>query len=145
MKHWLNLVLVLCVLVAGASLWVAGGKPLPQLLRRPTPTPAALALPTLDRPVRLAILNGTRVDGLANTFGLSLPVIGCLAERVGNAPHRDFAHTLLVNRKLDDATAAAIAERLGGVTVLRETDVRTTEDAVLVVGADYEAVLRLLD
>jgi hypothetical protein len=140
MKFWLNVVLVLCVLAAGASLWVASGRPLPQPLRR-SPPPVVLPLPTLDQPARLAILNGTRVDGLANTFSLSVPQIGCVAERVGNAPHRHYARTLLVNRKLDDATAAAIAQKLGGVPVLKETDVRTTEDAVLVVGGDYQTVL----
>ncbi len=141
----MNVVLVLCVLAAGASMWVASGRPLPRLLCRTGPEPAALPLPVLDHPVRLAILNGTRVDGLANTFSLGVPVIGCVAERVGNAPHRNFAHTLLVNRKLDDATANAIAQRLGGLPVLKETDVRTTEDAVLVVGADHAAVLRQLE
>jgi hypothetical protein len=145
MRRGLNVLLVLCVLAAGASMWVARGRPLPQLVRRSGPAPAALPLPTLDHPARLAILNGTRVDGLANTFGLSVPVIGCVAERVGNAPHRDFARTLLVNRKLDDATAAAIAQRLGGLPVLKETDMRTTEDAVLVVGEDYAAVLQQLE
>ncbi len=145
MRRWLNVVLVLCVLAAGASLWVASGRSLPQPARRSPAAPATLPLPTLDRPARLAILNGTRIDGLANTFGLSVPQIGCVAERVGNAPHRNFARTLLVNRKLDDATASAIAQRLGGLPVLKETDVRTTEDAVLVLGGDYEAVLRLLD
>jgi hypothetical protein len=145
MKRWLNVVLVLCVLAAGASMWIASGRPLPSVLRRPAPEPAALPLPTLDHPVRLAVLNGTRVDGLANAFSLGLPLIGCVAERVGNAPHRAFARTLLVNRKLDDATAAAIAQRLGGLPVLEEADARTTEDAVLVVGADYEAVLRTIE
>ncbi len=145
MRGWLNVVLVLCVLAAGASLWVAEGRPLPPWLRRPAPELAVLPLPTLAQPARLAILNGTRVDGLANTFSLATPVIGCVAERVGNAPHRNFVRTLLVNRKLDDATAGAIAQRLGGVPVLKETDVRTTEDAVLVVGGDYQVVLATLE
>jgi hypothetical protein len=145
MKRWLNVLLVLCVLAAGASMWVARGRPLPNLLRRPAPEPAVVPLPTLDHPARLAILNGTRVDGLANTFSLAMPVIGCVGERVGNAPHRKFARTLLINRKLDDATADAIAQRLGGLPVLKEMDARTTEDAVLVVGADYETVLQRLE
>ncbi len=145
MRGLLNVVLVLCVLAAGASLWVARGRPSPPWLRRPAPEAAVLPLPTLAHPARLAILNGTRVEGLANTFSLSVPAIGCVAERVGNAPHRNFARTLLVNRKLDDATANAIAQRLGGVVLLRETDARATEDAVLVVGADYEAVLKEIE
>lgn len=144
MKLWLNVLLVLCVLAAGASLWVASGRPLPVPLRR-EPAPVVLPLPTLAQPARLAILNGTSVDGLANTFSLSVPQIGCVAERVGNAPHRNYARTLLINRKLDDATAAAIAEKLGGLPLLKETDARTTEDAVLVVGGDYQAVLENIE
>ena len=97
---------MLCVLAAGASLWVAKAGRCRHALRRSPPEPAVLPLPTLDQPARLAILNGTRVDGLANTFSLASPLIGCVAERVGNAPHRNFVRTLLVNRKLDDATAA---------------------------------------
>ena len=74
-----------------------------------------------------------------------LPLLGCVVERVGNAPHNDHARSLLVNRRLDSKTAAALAGRLGGLPVLREADSRTTEDAVLVLGQDHEHLLRRLD
>lgn len=145
MRKLLNVVLVLCVLAAGASLWYAKGKPLPSALHRQEAAPEVLPLPTLDNPAHLAILNGTEVDGLANTFGLELTAIGCVPQRVGNAPHRHYEKSILINRKLDDAVAAAIAHRLGGLTVQTEVDDRATEDAVLVVGADYQAVLTSLE
>ena len=135
--------LVLAVIAAAVSIWVGRGRPLPAWtgrVVRSAPAADATPLPSLDRPARLAILNGTGVTGLANTFALAVPQVGCVAERVGNAPHRHFERTLLVNRRLAGETVAAIGARLG-VTVLQERDDATTEDAVLVVGADYRDVL----
>ena len=95
------------------------------------------ALSESDAPIHLSVLNGTSEAGLARKFSLVLGRAGCVAESVGNAPHREFAHSLLINRKLSEGRAAELARRLGGIRVIREWDDRCSEDAVLVLGGDY--------
>ena len=89
-----------------------------------------------ETPIHLVVLNGTSEFGLARGVGLLLGRVGCVAERVGNAPHRNFVRTFLVNRRLSDRQAADLARRLGGIRVIREWDGRGGEDAILILGAD---------
>jgi hypothetical protein len=93
-----------------------------------------------QKPVHLVVLNGTGIAGLAREVSLELAVAGCVIERVANAPHENYARTLLVNRSLARDRAQTLADLLGGVTLLREWDDRGTEDAVLVLGADHRDV-----
>lgn len=88
--------------------------------------------------IHLVVLNGTNEAGLAREVGLLLGRAGCVAENVGNAPHRGYAKTFLVNRRLADRKAGELASLLGGVRILREMDNRGSEDAVLVLGQDWE-------
>jgi hypothetical protein len=97
-----------------------------------------------ERPVHLLVLNGTAIDGLAHEIGMAVSLAGCVVERVSNAPHDRFARSLLVNRRLTPNRVARLAERLGGLPVLEERDPRTTEDAVLVLGADHERIRQAL-
>jgi len=114
----------------------------------PDPEPEAVAGFQEDHadpgPVHLRVLNGTPRPGLAREFGLLLGRTGCVAETVDNAPHDRFPRTMLVNRRLDDDRARDLAGRFGGIPVIREWDDRTSEDAVLVLGADHVAVRRKL-
>ena len=87
--------------------------------------------------VHLVVLNGTEVPDLAGDLSLLLGSAGCVADRIGNAPHARFTASLLVNRRLDDDRAAELARRLGGPVLLLERDPGATEDAVLVLGADH--------
>ena len=84
------------------------------------------------------------LQGLAREFSLLLVPAGCVTEAVANAPAGDWNCSLLVNRRLEPRRAAALAARLGGVPVVREWDSRTTEDAVLVLGQDWETMHRVL-
>jgi hypothetical protein len=90
--------------------------------------------------VHLAVLNGTTTAGLAREFGLILTTAGCVTAQISNAPHQHFPQTLLVNRRLSLPAAAALAARLGEIPFITEKDPRTTEDAVLVLGADCDRV-----
>lgn len=136
---WLLIVVAICAL----SLWF--GKDLIRIPKgftreelssnRPETT---FALSAEESPIHLVVLNGTREPGLAREVSLLLGRAGCVAERVGNAPHRDFARSFLVNRRLSDRQASDLARRLGGIRLIREWDGREGEDAVLVLGADWK-------
>lgn len=130
---WLGLAVVLCA----ASLWagVRGRDRAPA-------DGAAAAVP--DRPVHLRVLNATDQAGLARELGLALGAAGLVIGGVGNAPAPAPAATLLVNRRLPEAAARRLAERLGGLPVVREWDDRCSEDAVLVLAADWRRVREAL-
>ena len=127
---WLLLAVALC----GLSLWAGvrgGGAP---------PGPDAAPLP----PLHVRVLNGTEDPGVARDVGRRLGAAGHVIEGVGNAPRLLPGRTLLVNRRLDDATARRLAAALGGVAVVREWDGRCSEDAVLVLGKDWTTVVAAL-
>jgi len=137
LNTWLLVLVAICAL----SLWfgkdlVQKGKEGPA--ERPVSTGAGVtfAMPAEETPIHLVVLNGTSESGLAREVSLLLGRAGCVAESVGNAPHRNFARSLLVNRRLSDRHAADLARRLGGIQVIREWDGRGGEDAVLILGAD---------
>ena len=137
-----NLWLLLLVAVCAASFWF-GKDLIPKRdgsesgSQRPSGTPVSYSMPEEEAPVHLAVLNGTDQAGLARKISLLLGKAGCVAESVGNAQHRRYEHSILVNRRLTDDQAARLAERLGGIRVVREWDRRSSEDAVLVLGGDY--------
>jgi hypothetical protein len=160
MRRIANPLLMVLLVAGGLSLWL-GRSESPD---RPPPAPQAASVPEAwlppsaqvpkdsdegqDGPARtavhLAVLNGTPQPRLAQQVSLAVASIGCVAERVGNAPHDRFERSLLVNRRLDPAAAADLAARLGGLQVILEKDPRFSEDAVLVLGADCERVLQSL-
>ncbi|MCP4571962.1 MAG: LytR C-terminal domain-containing protein [bacterium] len=101
------------------------------------------AFPAATEPVgapHLLVLNGAGRSGLAREISLLLGPAGCVAAGVDNAPGPARAASVLVNRRLPDVHADRLARRLGNLPVLREWDGRTAEDAVLVLGADWERV-----
>ncbi len=149
MQGRLNTWLLILVAICGLSLWF--GKDLVRTGKgsageeRPSARPeATFAMPAEEKPIHLVVLNGTSELGLAREVGLLLGRAGCVAESVGNAPHRDFARSLLVNRRLSDRQAVDLARRLGGIRVIREWDGRGGEDAVLVLGRDFAHLISCL-
>lgn len=159
MKRNVNILLFMIVAACGVSLWQAltGDPPANDgagdMMSAPAPPPVERAEAGAVSPwlgadaanIHLVILNGTEVPGLARDVSLALSLVGCVIQRVGNAPHQDFDRTLLVNRRLDAPQAERLAARLGGITVIEEKDNRTHEDALLVLGADYRTILQALD
>ncbi len=94
----------------------------------------------ITEPVHLLVLNGTEEGGLAREFGLLLGSSGCVVEKVGNAPHSQYAQSFLVNRSLPQARIDRLAAELGGMPILREFDGRSAADAVLVLGRDHDRI-----
>jgi hypothetical protein len=146
LNTWLLLLVVVCAL----SVWF--GKDLVQKIPSGSAGADLVAartpeydLPEEETPAHLVVLNGTTKPGLAREVGLLLGRAGCVAERVGNAPRRNFSHSLLINRRLTENRAQDLARRLGGIRVIREWDGRRGEDAVLVLGADHEKLVSRLE
>jgi len=159
MKRNVNILLLMIVAACGVSLWQAlTGDPAADdatgdMTVAPAPPPVERAEAGAGSPwlgadaanIHLVILNGTAVPGLARDVSLALSRVGCVTQRVGNAPHQEFDRTLLVNRRLDAQQAERLAAQLGGIAVIEEKDSRTHEDALLVLGADYRVILQALD
>lgn len=155
MRSTRNLLLLLLVVVCALSLWLGRGSRGPEAPASATsvsvgdPDPWVAVREDNRREasapaMHLAVLNGTLENGLAREIGLALNLVGCVTERVGNAPHQQFARCVLVNRRLSRQVARKLATRLGEVPVIEERDLRTTEDAVLVLGADHGRITRAL-
>ncbi len=144
MNRGRNLLLVLLVLICGVSLWLGQGGRLTFPGRGAPRAAARSPAARLANPVHLLVLNGTAEPGLARSVGLALSAAGLVPERAANAPRTGYAHSFLVNRRLDETAAGALAVRLGGLTLLKEWDARANEDAVLVLGEDRDALLAAL-
>jgi len=140
MRRPLNMLLLLLVIACGVSLWLAAGRPLPGITRTGSGAGVQPVAGTQAAPVHLRILNSTDKTGLAGEIALLLPRLGCVVEGVGNASGWPGSPTVLINRRLKTEQAAGMARLLGGIPVLREWDGRTTEDAVLVLGSDFEKI-----
>jgi len=125
---WLAAAAALCAVSLAAGL--RGHRP-GHAAPDPGPEPAA---------IHLRVLNGTDLAGLARDLGRRLGAAGFVIGGVGHAPRPAPPASLLVNRRLDEAAAAALAARLGDLPVVREWDGRCSEDAVLVLGPDWRRV-----
>ncbi|MBT3317314.1 LytR C-terminal domain-containing protein [bacterium] len=98
-----------------------------------------------DKPIHVAILNGTSITGLASDVSLAIEHYGCVVDAIENAPHSNFKESILINRRLDSEAARQLANQLGGIRLIHEFDGRTVEDVVLVLGADYKLVTDSID
>ena len=144
MNFWLLLVVVLCAI----SIWAGRSGWLVLPAADPTPETTTRTGREIEPPTALAhllILNGTDRSHLARDVGFLVVGVGCVAERLGNAPPGPHPESLLINRRLEAGRADDLAHSLGGVPVLTEWDDRGTEDAVLLLGDDYRIVMDALE
>lgn len=150
MSGRLNVWLLVLVAICGVSYWFGKDLVFPsgtpdRQESRPVQVADQYELPDEETAIHLVVLNGTDRAGLARDISLLLGRAGCVAENVGNAPHRGYKKSFLVNRGLSDDRAEDLASLLGGVRILRERDGRGTEDAVLVVGEDWGKMTSALE
>lgn len=136
----------LLLLLAAAALISVGIRVTHDRPDRGDPADTALlsSAPDHAAPVRLEILNGTAVDGLAGLVATAVGRAGCVAGDLRNAEHDHLPRSLLLNRGLDPGRIGEVAARLGGLPVLWEADARSQADAALVLGADHARVLAAL-
>lgn len=131
----LNFWLFLVVLICAVSLWSAMGGP--ALFQRQAAVPPLSPAEAFS--LHLRVVNGVGVPGLARDFGLLLARDGCVVEGLGNA-EGDWSESVLVNRRLADSQAEALAARLGGVALIHQWDARCREDALLILGQDHPRI-----
>lgn len=134
------------VVICGLSLLLASGVSLPRWFdstENPNPVVQGWETESDQQPVHLRILNGTDHSGLARQFSLLVSGKGCVVEAIGNAPGI-WPESLLVNRRLDHQSAKELARKLGNMDLIRQWDERLTEDAVLILGEDFELVKEAL-
>jgi LytR cell envelope-related transcriptional attenuator len=86
--------------------------------------------------LRIEVLNGCGVDGLASRVALELEALGQEVTRVGDAPDQNHEHSLLVDRRARPMLTERLAERIGPIPVLYERLDDATVDATLVLGRD---------
>ena len=139
MNRFRNLLLFLLLAVCAASFWWVRRDPVAEATAPAPARPAVVAAPQAPRhSVHVAVLNGTGEAGLARRFSRQMSEHGCVVVAMADAPHDTFSRSLLVNRRLGSDQADQLARRLGGLPVVVEWDPRCREDAVVVLGHDYE-------
>ena len=93
------------------------------------------------RALRLAIENGTGVQGVAADAESALAALGVDVVRTGNAARFDYRESMLVVRRRG-GEARLLADRIGCARVVEQLSGSASEDATLILGADC-AELRL--
>jgi hypothetical protein len=91
------------------------------------------------RPLRLALLNGTGIPGIAGNAQAELSRLGVEVVSVGNAERFDYRESILVAKKRG-GEVALLGEIIGCGHVVRQLDREAPEDASLILGADYRAL-----
>ncbi len=111
-----NLATLVLVLLAGAAL---GAVALSVVLRSREPGPARAGDPDL----RVEVLNGCGMEGVADRVASILRSGGYRVESVGNADHFHYRQDIVVARTVDRKRAEALARWLDGPTVVVEQQI----------------------
>lgn len=124
------------VVIAGAAvLWLlASGEPSSDPLPIPGEGP---------HPIRVEVLNGTGVDGLARRTTRHLRLRGIDVVYFGTAASDTFAATVLLARRGDSSATFRVRDALGTGLVRVEPDPSLLLDVSVIVGRDTPAALDL--
>lgn len=90
--------------------------------------------------VRLEILNGTNITGLARRTLDLYEGFGYSAISVGNAETNDVEVTVVIDRVGDGALARQVAEVIRAERIVTRTDSLTDADVTIVLGSDFDGV-----
>jgi hypothetical protein len=88
------------------------------------------------RRLRVELLNGTGVAGIAHELRAPLAKLGVEVVSVGNAERFDYGESILVARK-HGADVRLLGEMIGCRHVVDQLDKTSVADASLILGADY--------
>jgi hypothetical protein len=92
-----------------------------------------------SRPLRIEILNGTGVAGIAESARGAMARLGVDVVAVGNAERFDYRESILVARARG-ADARLLGEVIGCRHVVDQVDRAADADATLILGADYRSL-----
>jgi hypothetical protein len=106
------------------------------------PAPEA-PLPVEQKVVKVEVLNGCGVAGLAKQVTDFLRLKGFDVVDMGNAENFEFPETLVVDRVGDIASAWRVARAMGVNTVIQQKDEDLLLDVTLILGRDYHQLVPL--
>jgi hypothetical protein len=107
------------------------------------PVAPEAATPQVQRPIRLQVLNGCGVRGLAKVVTPALRAKGFDVRETRNANHFRYERTVLIDRVGRPELARIVADSLGmdGASVTTESARNLADiDVTVIVGADYESL-----
>jgi len=88
--------------------------------------------------IRLEILNGTSVIGLASRTAERYRSFGFDVVSVGNAEDSDVERTVLINRTANELFAARTADIIRAPTVRQDLDPASPVDVTIIIGRDFD-------
>ena len=92
-----------------------------------------------SRRLRVELLNGTGVAGIAESARAALAKLGVDVIAVGNAERFDYSESILVARERG-TDVRLLGEVIGCPHVIDQLDKNATADASLILGADYKSL-----
>ena len=92
-----------------------------------------------SRPLRVELLNGTGVAGIADSARGALAKLGIDVVAVGNAERFDYSESILVARERG-TDVRLLGEMIGVRHVVDQLDKSAAADASLILGADYRSL-----
>lgn len=126
--------------INGASYWVPDTPEVDRLvqsIRRQTPPPL-VAEGEKTRPIRVMILNGSGIQGVARNAKVTLEQQGFETVSVGNAPRFDYKSTEIIVHNPISQVASRVRQALRVYgTVKEEISQETEADVTIILGQDY--------
>lgn len=90
-----------------------------------------------DQSVKVKILNGTNVPGLAKKMRNILMREGLTVVEFGTSPYPFFDRTIIINQRADTDRSSRVAEILGVNRVYHIIDSSQLNSALIIIGKDY--------
>jgi len=101
-------------------------------------TPASeKPMPVERKVVRVEVLNGCGIAGLAKKITDFLRIKGFDVVNVGNAESFEFPETIVVDRVGDMASAWSVARAIGVNNVIQQRDTDLLLEVTIILGKDY--------
>ena len=109
----------------------------------PQQIPEIISTTPIVDPVRVQILNGCGVSGIANEFSEYLQRQRYDVVEVGNAPTWDYENTVIINRERRDKKYINKFREIIGISKELVYPIKNDEnesDITLIIGSDYESL-----
>ncbi|MQG73232.1 MAG: LytR family transcriptional regulator [SAR202 cluster bacterium] len=96
--------------------------------------------PPVDERIKVEVLNGTGVRGLAQTVSIRLLALGFDVVAIENADHFNYQATHIVERSNRTGSGREVADEIGVDSVAVELDLDRFLDATVIVGHDWPKI-----
>lgn len=97
-------------------------------------------------PIRVEVLNGCGVPRLAKEISWELRRLGFDVVSIGDAHQKDFAQTVVIERRNENLlNARRLAKKIGCKKVIKDIDSTLYLEATLIIGNDYEELFPQLN